>query len=224
MVNDTMAGESRMERKKAGTRQKIMEAAMDLFNRQGFHDTTMEQIAEAADVARKTLYNYYPVKEAIADGYLRSISIGLAEECREEIRNMPDTRSRLMHSLVKVYHWVSLNPELSDITIRYRMQIAETDCDNYTGSTGTQIIAAEILRQGQLDGEIRNELTVDMMVKYLNLLRSSVFITWLKQPGEFSLEEKIGEVVDLFLFGVSTTVPLPARSARVDSVKNQERK
>ena len=64
-------GEGRMERKKRKTRQKIVIVAMDLIQRQGFDSTTMEQIAVEADIARKTLYNHFPVKEAIVDEYVR---------------------------------------------------------------------------------------------------------------------------------------------------------
>lgn len=41
-----MMAESRIERKKRETRQKIVKIAMDLFHSQGFDNTTMEQIAE----------------------------------------------------------------------------------------------------------------------------------------------------------------------------------
>lgn len=56
----------------------------------------MEQIAEESDVARKTLYNHFPVKEAIVDEYVRDISRGLAQEAQEILQNLPDTRSRLL--------------------------------------------------------------------------------------------------------------------------------
>lgn len=56
---------SRIERKKEETRKKIISVAMDLFNRQGFDQTTVEQIAEVADVAKGTVFNYFPAKDAI---------------------------------------------------------------------------------------------------------------------------------------------------------------
>lgn len=42
-----------------------MAAAMALIRAYGFEETTMEQIAEEADIAKGTLYNYFPAKEAI---------------------------------------------------------------------------------------------------------------------------------------------------------------
>ena len=51
------------ERKVQRTRERIAEVALDLFERQGYEATTMEQIAAAADVAPTTLYRYYPTKD-----------------------------------------------------------------------------------------------------------------------------------------------------------------
>lgn len=51
------------ERKKAKTRAAIQQHALRLFREQGYDDTTIEQIAEAAEVSESTLYRYFPTKE-----------------------------------------------------------------------------------------------------------------------------------------------------------------
>ena len=57
------------ERKRERTRKAIAEAALELFARQGFHDTTIPQIAETADVSPRTVSGYFPVKEDLAFPY-----------------------------------------------------------------------------------------------------------------------------------------------------------
>ena len=57
------------ERKRERTRKAIAEAALELFARQGFHDTTIPQIAEAADVSPRTVSGYFPAKEDLAFPY-----------------------------------------------------------------------------------------------------------------------------------------------------------
>jgi AcrR family transcriptional regulator len=54
------------ERKRARTRRAIADAALDLFDRQGFHATTIPQIAAAADVSPRTVSGYFPAKEDLA--------------------------------------------------------------------------------------------------------------------------------------------------------------
>ena len=46
------------------TRERLFRAALDLFARKGFTETTVEDITEAADVGKGTFFNYFPSKEA----------------------------------------------------------------------------------------------------------------------------------------------------------------
>jgi AcrR family transcriptional regulator len=59
------------ERKKARTRASIREHAMRLFREQGYGETTVEKIAEAAEVSPSTFFRYFPTKEdvVISDDY-----------------------------------------------------------------------------------------------------------------------------------------------------------
>ena len=54
------------ERKRRRTRRTIARVALELFDRQGFHETTIPQIAEAADVSPRTVSAYFPRKEDLA--------------------------------------------------------------------------------------------------------------------------------------------------------------
>ena len=56
------------ERKKQATRLAIRDAAMTLFEQQGFAHTTFDRIAEAANVSRATVFSYFPTKEEIVFG------------------------------------------------------------------------------------------------------------------------------------------------------------
>lgn len=53
------------ERKKDKTRTQLLEAALDLIGRQGFAETTINQIAAAVDVSPRTLLRYFPTKEDV---------------------------------------------------------------------------------------------------------------------------------------------------------------
>lgn len=60
----------------------IEAAAFQLFDEQGFEDTTVEQIAAAAGVARRTLFRYYPSKNDIPWGQFDENLQHLAEQLR----------------------------------------------------------------------------------------------------------------------------------------------
>jgi AcrR family transcriptional regulator len=51
------------ERKKRQTRETIAAAAMELFKARGFESVTVAEVAAAADVSEKTVFNYFPTKE-----------------------------------------------------------------------------------------------------------------------------------------------------------------
>ena len=61
------------ERKKLETRVRIAKAALGLCERKGFEATTVNEIAAAADVSPRTVFGYYPSKEAIFFGNSREI-------------------------------------------------------------------------------------------------------------------------------------------------------
>ena len=64
---DDLLGEnvSRRDRRTARTRQAIVDAAHALIDEQGWADTTVDQIAERADVAPRTFFRHFASKEAV---------------------------------------------------------------------------------------------------------------------------------------------------------------
>ncbi len=59
--------------------EEILEAARNAFAKGGFHDTSVEEIARRAGLAKGTIYLYYPSKEAL---YLAALKDGIASLCR----------------------------------------------------------------------------------------------------------------------------------------------
>jgi AcrR family transcriptional regulator len=71
------------ERKKRATRAAIHDAGMRLFADQGFAGTTIDQIADAADVSRATVFSYFPSKEDIVFGDAPAAVDALADALRD---------------------------------------------------------------------------------------------------------------------------------------------
>jgi AcrR family transcriptional regulator len=53
------------ERKKIKLRRSVQQEALRLFAEQGYEETTVEQIADAADISTTTFYRYFPTKEDV---------------------------------------------------------------------------------------------------------------------------------------------------------------
>src|SRR4030095_13309758 len=67
MVNEPL---SRRERKKSAIRGRIIAQGVELFSRHGIADVTVDQIAEAADIGKGTIYNYFQSKEDIVVAFM----------------------------------------------------------------------------------------------------------------------------------------------------------
>lgn len=79
------------EKKAARTREQILDAALGLFRDRGYDATTIEEIAEAAEVGSSTLYRYFPSKEAILTAPL--FRYGLADALRARPADEPLAQS-----------------------------------------------------------------------------------------------------------------------------------
>lgn len=73
------------ERKKQQTRRKLIDAAIDLSERQGFDQTTVEQIVESANVSARTFARYFPTKASVILALLHD----LTEAVNAELARVP---------------------------------------------------------------------------------------------------------------------------------------
>ena len=75
-------GPGRRERKVAETRRAILDSARALFETEGYAETTVEQIADAADVAVRTFFRYFPTKESLLFAEFDEVRRTMLDELR----------------------------------------------------------------------------------------------------------------------------------------------
>src|SRR4051794_17055675 len=80
------------ERKKRQTRDAIASAAMALFRARGYHAVTVADVARAADVSEKTVFNYFPTKEDLVFSRTDDRLAERAEAIRSRPAGVPLTR------------------------------------------------------------------------------------------------------------------------------------
>lgn len=101
-----MAVERRVERRMAATRERLVNAALALFAKQGIYDTTVEDITEAADVGKGTFYQHFPSKTAIIRHLLHAGFDELLNQCRREVQSASTSKERvkaLLHAQFRFF-------------------------------------------------------------------------------------------------------------------------
>lgn len=194
--------ERRIDRKKENNRKKIISTAIRLFNSQGYDQTTVEQIAEEADVARGTIFNHFPVKEAMILGYVQRGLKDVAPKIVKEVEKLPDTRTQLVALFRLTNEWLENNLN-EDVIKRYMSYMIQTLLDtigNQELRNGYGEILKRIIGTGQVQGEIRRDIPASTLAIYLDWQNALVMIAWLSCP-DMSLVDMIDRMTDLFLNG-----------------------
>jgi len=200
--NSSSAG--RMERKKEDTRQKIILKAMKLFREQGLGATSMEQIAAEVDIAKGTLYSYFPVKEAILDEYIRRSFVQGNPDRAEKMQKLPGTRARMQHAFTDLLKGIQPQREIFEKYVAYRMQHWISFQQDEHEKSGFQWMAAEIVRLGQVGGELRSDLppgVLEDLCEYSFMLAVKEFYL---NPESFDAPQVIERCVDIFMNGAGT--------------------
>lgn len=192
----------RRERKKEEMRQRILDIAVGLFERDGFEAVTMEGIAEQADVAKATLYSYFPLKEAMLTGWMQRHTAGVAERVAPLLREVHGTRARLKALFGLLREPLETQRSLVEHYILFRLSSKDRFCGDQSLRSGIAGVLRRILAQGQNDGEIRRDLTPGELTTYLeSLFLSTLMMAWFVPGGEADLGKRLDEMQALFLEG-----------------------
>jgi len=79
--------------------ERILEAAREVFRRDGIRGARMGKIAEAAGCARATLYRYFPNKEALLHAYMVQVAKGFGEVVNDRLRGLRSLGDRLVEAV-----------------------------------------------------------------------------------------------------------------------------
>jgi AcrR family transcriptional regulator len=124
------------ERKKQRTREQIIDAAMALFAERGYHATTIADIAEAADVAPRTFFSYFPSKEAVVFHNVDRDMDALAAVLRNRLpgENAFDALRRWIDAMFD--HWMA---EEDEALLRKRLCREDEGLANFEGGVMARI-------------------------------------------------------------------------------------
>ncbi len=179
----------------------IMRQAIRLFREGGFDNATMEQIALEADVAKRTLYSYFPVKEAIVSYYWKSNVEENTDRFPQLLSQYPDTRSRLKAVFVSAANAFRTDPEFARIEFGFQFQLLGKDPLNQMYQSGFDKFLAAVLETGQNMGDVRKDIPAQEMASQLVWAFTAACLMWFSAPDSFSLEDHLEMTVNCFLDG-----------------------
>lgn len=89
--------------------QQMLDAAMQLFSANGYHETSMDAIAAAAQISKPMLYLYYGSKEELFAAVLTRELTRFIDTVRADIDLKQSPRELLRRTIVSVLHYIDAN-------------------------------------------------------------------------------------------------------------------
>jgi len=190
----------------------ILEAAVKVFARQGFHQSTVAQIAKEAGVADGTIYLYFKNKDDILVQFFSFRAKQVFESFREEV-DRAQTSADKLRNLVR-RHLAEFQRD-RDGAVVYQVETHQNsrmaEAQIREMSQMYRDLIAEIIEQGQQEGTIRKDLYVGLVKRFIIGAVDEVINTWLHSDGEYDLVSMAEPLVELFIKGIGSP---PAKTRR----------
>ncbi|NNU75153.1 TetR/AcrR family transcriptional regulator [Clostridium estertheticum] len=193
---------NRRERKKEKTKGSIVNSAIEYFKLKGFHETSMEEIAEKSDVSKGTLYNYFRDKESILVAYFQLLISNHSEQINESFIQNNDMKSRLNELLDFINHIFHNDIELASIYFRYRVQtLFNSNIIENTQRSGIESLVLEIMKEAQANNEIRCDIPLAIISRNFMFLYINFFVSSIYGKELFEIDILKNQLIDLFVNG-----------------------
>lgn len=189
---------SKRERKKLETRQSLMRAALRLFGERGYEATTVQDITEAAGVAKGTFFNYFDTKEAV----LPAIAAHRLERLEGALTPERGAPSSPVARIKLALRLVAQDP-LCERHLAHQLFTAMMHRREVGPDHALRDLLARQVRQAQEQGEMRGELDPLYLACVIRALFFQRVRSWYHGHQPSSLPEMIDASVDLLLEGAA---------------------
>ena len=191
---------SRRERKKDETRERITQAAIELFSERGYEATTVDDIAAKADVAKGTFFNYFQRKEAVFDALAEQRAQEMEEVTRDLLAQSIPTRQKLRTFCDEITARHVKSRELSRVAV---MRMLSHDPIHNVPATFRHHLT-QLVEQGQSRGELRRDVEATRAAALIQGAAIGTMFAWLCAPAEpFDLAGELQERLSMILDGIA---------------------
>lgn len=164
--------------KRSLTEQTIVEKALTLFKERGFAQVSVRQIAKAALVSEKTVFNYFPYKELIVVAGMQPVLTTFMDEIQRQIDAITDPTEVLRNFGLNLAELCTADPEVGAIVMvelltqdAARQTLMLRYIPDFYGPIRTAMTLARA--QGRLRGEVSVEYATDFFLSsVLNVIRT----------------------------------------------------
>lgn len=198
---------SRRERKRRATRAHILAEAARLFAAQGYWATTVEQIANGADVAQATFFNYFPTKAALLRELAEEMFDAFVATLKAETEPGGGTAARLegffAGARAVVEAWRGRMPDMLLTMVRV---IVLSDEGRPVMERMLRAFSA-VLYEGQVRGDVRRDIDAAFLAELARSAFVAVLLNWLSDP-RFPLSTRLSQAASF-----TTAAVAPAGAA-----------
>jgi AcrR family transcriptional regulator len=196
----------RRQRRSAEIRERLFRAALDLFAKKGFAETTVEDITNAADVGKGTFFNYFPSKDHIVLAF-GEMQLGKLEEAIRVAHSTNEPMPRFLRALgARMTEEPTRNPAIVRAFLQGYLSTSLVREKMTQIQTRMHALLTQMIQLGQDRGEIRSDLPASEIA---HVFRQTVFGTLLiwSLYGDNSLHSRIEAAFDVLWSGLA---PRPA--------------
>ena len=193
----------RRERRKLEVRGRIFAAARELFAKQGFEATTVDEIAGIADVAPATFFNHFQTKQALLGLMTGEIFEYLHSMTTQHLVGGGSSIDKLRGFLASATEGISSNRGVArDVLLEFlRTDATPGSPHPYLERLIEPFVA--LVAEGQRDGEIRDDHEPGFLAQMTMGMLNSAITSWLADP-DYPVETGL---VDATEFALSTLRP-----------------
>ncbi|MCU1305498.1 MAG: transcriptional regulator [Acidobacteriaceae bacterium] len=192
----------RRQRRREETEQRILSAAVRLFEKQGYTSTTVEQITEAADVGKGTFFNYFPSKDHILLSLFGMLRVEF-EQLEQEAQKVTDVRAHL-RAFARRIVTAHGRPNI----LRNVIGIAMTE--PLIGTAFESLVkrargaVTRILEQGLRMNQVRTDVSVEILARNFQQFIFGTQVLYNINGGKEDLQEWLDVMFELFWNGAAT--------------------
>ena len=195
-----------MPRKRQSTKSRIVKAAWNLFYKNGYDQTTVEEIIAASKTSKGTFYHYFKGKESL----LNSLSY-LFDEKYEELAGVinPDLSAydKLLFLNHELFYMIETSVDINLLAYLYSSQLTTKDKKSLSDHKRFYFKwITEILQDALDKGEFANTSTAEELMNIYAMYERALLYDWALSKGKISLtaysDKLLHHVLDTFVTGV----------------------